>query len=149
MATNSYTEIDLSEYSLADEEKEMGAYVDILNIYNIYFKTLFGKNQEISLFDGIDNDNPVSTNRALENLFEAIEKHKNSSDEKYIKLFNPSEYRDTYLKENSTIPEDHPFYMVNIDKEEFVTHNLISAITHIAEYDWRNIHWSINQINEF
>ena len=142
--------INIDDYKLAEEEIEYAPYVDILNIFNIYFKMLYGKNNDSTLLDDIDQDDPTSTNRAMEKLYEEIFKYKSSKDDRYVKLYDPTLYKETYLVNNDEkLPEDYPFYMVDIDGNLSVTHNLVTALMHIASFDWKSVEWSINQINEF
>lgn len=143
-------EIDLNEYHIPDDKKPEAMYVDILNIFNIYFRFLFNKEPSSTIFEGIDHNDPTSTNRAMEKLYEEINNYKNTKDERFIDMFDPGLYRDTYLKDDDDkIPEDHPFYLVDIDGDQKVTHNLVTALKYIATTDWQNNNWAINQINEF
>lgn len=143
-------EFDINKYEIPEDEKEYNHYVEMLNIYNVYYKLLFKKGSNCTLFDEIDMDIASSTNRALEKLYEEIYKYKKAQDSKqdlYIRLFDPEEYKRNYLIDK--LPEDYPFYMININDIQKVTHNLVSALNYIASFDWQNINWSINQINEF
>lgn len=141
--------INIDDYELAEEEQEYGTFVDILNIFNVYFKTLYGKKYDSTLFDEIDMDDFRSTNRAMEKLYEEIYKYKSTNDERYTKLYDPSIYKFKYLIDNDKLPDDYPLYLIDINETNKVTHNLIPALTYIASFDWKNIEWSINQINEF
>jgi len=144
------TEIDLSEYHIPEENKTEAMYIDILNIFNIYFRFLFNKDPTTTLFEGIDHNDPTSTNRAMEKLYEEINNYKKTKDARFIDMFDPSFYRDTYIKNNDDkLPEDHPFYLVEIDGDQKVTHNLVTALIYISATDWQNNNWAINQINEF
>ena len=146
--TDNIDNIDINEYKLAEEEEEFGAYTDLLNIYNVYYKTLFNKLKESTMFDEIDSEDITSTNRCLEILYDEIVKYKNS-DKKYITLYDPEEYKKLYLESNNKLPEYYQFYLIEINNNQKVTHNLITALTYINSFDWKNLEWSINQINEF
>ncbi|AYV76177.1 MAG: hypothetical protein Terrestrivirus4_225 [Terrestrivirus sp.] len=37
-------EIDLSQYEVSEEDNQFGQYIDLLNIFNIYYKNYFQKN---------------------------------------------------------------------------------------------------------
>ena len=145
--TNTQPNLNIKDYSIPDDELDFMSHVDILNIYNIYYKTLYNKNNNATLFDEIDLNEITSTNRSLENLFEEIHKFK-ISDQRFTTLYDPTIYKNTFLK-NSSLPADYPFYIIKTEDEEKVTHNLITGINFIASKDWKNIKWSINQINEF
>lgn len=146
---NNDINIDINDYEIADEEKEYGFYVDILNIFNIYFKTLYKKSINSTLFDDIDTDDIRSTNRQLEYLYEEIVKYKTSNNERYTELFDLAVYKEKYLNDDNKLPEDYSFYLVDINGIQKVTHNLITALKYIATFDWKNDEWSINKINEF
>lgn len=142
-------DVDINDYELPEDEIPYTHYVDILNIYNVYFKTLFHKNHESNLFDSINNDDPTSTNRAMEKLYEEIDRDNKSADQKFTKFFKPDEYKSMYLHDGQKLTEGYPFYMINIGNDQYVTHSLITALVNIAKTDWHNLYWSINQINEF
>ena len=145
--------INLDDYEIPNDEKEYIRYVDILNIFNVYFKSLFKKKQNSTLFDEIDTEDLSSTNRAMEKLYEEINNYKEANKNKnnrYVELFDPLIYKQMYLVSSNKLPEDYPFYLIDINnKEQKVTHNLITALNYIANFNWKEIEWSINQINEF
>jgi len=153
--------IDINDYEIPTEELDYGRYVDILNIFTIYHKTLYNKNKSANLFDGINYQEPSATNREIEKLYEEIYRYKMAQRDlanaetidtknRFINLYNPIEYKNKYLqKETDKLPEDYPFYIVNSGEQEYVSHNLITILDYISSTDWRNIAWSINQINEF
>lgn len=121
--------------------------VDILNIFNVYYKTLFVQNPENSLFDGVEGD--TSTNRAMEKLYEEIYRYKTTSETRFKELFDPEQYRKKYLVNDPKLPEDYPFYLVQISGQQKVCHSLITVLFYISNFDWCNTEWSINQVNEF
>ena len=135
-----------------DSDDELDAdqyepYVDIFNIYNVYYKTLFKKTHNSTLFDDIDDD--TSTNRQLENFHDAIFKYKSAPSARYIELYDPAEYRIKYLQDNPVLPEHYPFYLCRIQSTEKVSHNLLTILIYIASFDWHNTEWSINQLADF
>ncbi|AYV81747.1 MAG: hypothetical protein Harvfovirus58_5 [Harvfovirus sp.] len=143
-------EIDLSEYHVPEDKKTEAMYVDILNIFNIYFRYLFNKEPTSTLFEGIDHNDPTATNRPLEKLYEEINNYKNTKDSRLIDIFDPILYRETYLSgDDDVLPEDHPFYLVDVDGDQKVTHNLITALKYISATNWQSNSWAINQVNEF
>ena len=72
-------EINVDDYELAEEESEFGIYVGLLNIFTCYFKQLFRRQQDETMFDHTDNSKD-STNRCMEFMYEQINKY-NSSEE--------------------------------------------------------------------
>lgn len=146
---NNINKIDLNDYEIPEDETKYTLYVDMLNIFNIYQKFLYKKADDSTILDDIDNNDPTSTNRPLEKLYDEIYKYKTAKDQRFTKLFDPVFYRETYLIQDSKLPEDYPFYLVEIDETQMVTHNLITALLHISSFEWQQMEWSINQINEF
>jgi hypothetical protein len=141
-------EINIDDYEIPEDEREYIPYVEILNVYNVYFKSLYNKKEDGTLLDDIDQNDPSSTNRAMEKLYDEIHKYKSAGSEMFTKLYDPTEYRKVHMG-SGKLPEDYPFYMVNIKGEQKVTHNLITALMYVASSSWQEEEWSINQVNEF
>ena len=141
--------INPDDFEIPEENRLGEMYFDILNIYNIYFRHLYHQSPDSGLCDGIDPTDPTATNRALEKLYEEIHKYKTATDKRYTDLFDPEAYRATYLSAGEHLPEDHPLYLIEVDGEQKVCHNLITGLCHIASTEWHQNEWSINQINEF
>lgn len=144
--------INLEDYELSSEDCEFGTYFDLINIFNVYYKTKYNKNHSANLFDGIDVQDDTSTNRALEIFFNEITNYKNAEKAKkydFITLYDETEYS----KMKESFPEDTSVYNVIVTDSESekihkkVTHNLITAMLFIAEFDWINCEWSIMQID--
>lgn len=142
---------DINNYVFAEEEEEFNHYTDLINIFTVYYKTLFKKKADVTLFDGIDMQDDTSTNRALEMFYDEIYKLKNTVFDRYKTLYDPDEYKKLYS--DTKIPDDYPLYSVciqdNTTNETKLTHNLIIAISYIAEFDWIKCKWSINQLNTY
>ena len=119
---------------------------DMLQVYGIYYKLLFQKNK-LDLFENIDLNDETSTNRPLELLFAEIENYK-KYDQFYVELHDPKIYREKYLKDGK-LPENYPCYLIDINGELKLTHNLISALTLVISTKWKTEPWSITQINNF
>jgi hypothetical protein len=144
--------IDLNDYTMSDEDAEYGSYLNLINIFTIYYKTLYNKNGSETLLDEIDVDDVSSTNRPLEMFYDELYKYKNATNDQYVNLFDKEEYKNLYLSEpDSHIPDDYPLYSITISDNNHeiiqITHNLITAIMFVAEYDWINCIWSIDQLN--
>jgi hypothetical protein len=144
-------EFNKEDYEIPKDEETTQPYVDLLNIYLVYYKTLFNKSQNYNLFSDINHQDDFSTNDIMEKLYEEIYKYKQAQNQskQFIDLYKPEEYKKLYLSEpNSKIPEDHPLYMVYDGKDQYLSHNLITVLVHLTGIDWHNIDWSINQIND-
>jgi len=139
-------EINLEDYELAEEEQELFQYLNLINIFNVYYKARYRAPETATLFEGIDFEDDTSTNRALEIFYEELNNYKKAEEkEEYdlINLFDEEEY--ALLTKNK---EDIPLYNVIINEnEKKVTHNLITAILFVSGFDWINCSWSIVQIN--
>lgn len=141
-------DIDINEYVLDPEEEQMQPYMDMLNIFTIYYRQLFAKKHNTTLLDEIDGTNPTSTNRQLELFYGGIHKYKNRKSDDDIELYTLSDYRKKYKK----IPDDIPaIYLVKINESKRITHNIISAVMFISKHDWMadTCEWSIQQINAY
>ena len=140
-------EINLEDYELAEEEQELFQYLNLINIFNVYYKARYRAPETATLFEGIDFEDDTSTNRALEIFYEELNNYKKAEEkEEYdlINLFDEEEY--ALLTTNNL--EDIPLYNVIINEnEKKVTHNLITAILYVSGFDWINCSWSIVQIN--
>jgi len=159
--------INIDDYECADEEKEMIQYTDLLNIFTIYYKDLFKKNEDATLLDEIDLDDISSTNRGLELFYQAVHSYKNAIDPRHIRLYSVKEYKEEFMMENQQITNDIPLYLVNIKEStnfcninenninsfmgtsHKITHNLVSALMYVSDFDWINCGWSIHQINMY
>lgn len=133
----------LENLEVADDPDNI--FIDLFNIFNVYYKTLYNRNPSDNLFAGIDTTAENSTNRPSELFYDAVHKYNTAPSQNFTDIFDP----ETYKEEFKEIPEDYPLYMIQVESEVFVTHSLLSALYHIATYDWVNISWSINQVSEF
>lgn len=130
-------EIDLNDYVLAEEETEFGTYVCLLNIYTCYFKQLFRRQQDETMFDHIEQDQKDSTNRCMEFLYEEINKFNNSKEEDKDVLYSPD---DTSIE----IEKCNEMFILYInDIPTYVCKYLLPIMKHLATLDWSNIRWSI------
>ena len=144
-------EFNKEDYEIPKDEEATQPYVDLLNIYLVYYKTLFNKSQNYNLFSDINKQDDFSTNDIMEKLYEEIYKYKQAQNQskQFIDLYKPEEYKKLYLSEpNSKMPEDHPLYMVYDGQDQYLSHNLITILVHLTGIDWCNVDWSINQIND-
>lgn len=146
-------EIDLNDYELSEEDKEFNHYFNLLNAFNVYYKNLYNKSSSAHLFDEIDFEDDMSTNRALEMFYAEIYSRKEAESlKKYdiINLFTEDEY--SLIKDR--MPNDIPLYNILIsdstassELEKRLTHNLITALLFVIEFNWMECEWSIVQIN--
>lgn len=113
--------------------------VDILNIFQIYYRNLYNKDTNESLFHGIDSENISSTNRSLELLAEFVHEYKINSevDEKMIVMYG----------EGEEFPNYDNLYSLLIDsKIKKTSPSIYTLFLHVASLDWQNIDWKIMKL---
>jgi len=75
-------------------------YVDMINNYLEFYKKNNNKNQDYTMFDGIDTTDPTSTNHSLEQFYEQMCKYKADevTNPKFIEIYT---YEEMYkIKDN-------------------------------------------------
>lgn len=111
-------------------------YVNLLNVYLTYYKTLFNKNKSESLLDDINHDKINSTNRGIEFLYGEMAKMKEDNDKDII--YKPGELK---------LEECEELYVLLIDnKQVYTCQLLLPLISYVSTLDWININWSIDPL---
>lgn len=147
---DNHTPKEIEKMNLSEEDIIMGDYLNVLNIYTVYFKTLYGKDEQYALLDEINRYDDTSTNLALEMFYEELKIYQKASDERYKKVFDIDEYKKMYLTDEKSLPDDYNTYIIQVEDEEKMSHSLIMALFHIAKFEnWYQIKWSINKVNTF
>lgn len=118
--------------------------VTTLNLYNIYYKILYQKQQNFHLFDQINYDDESCTNEAMELLYDQLVKLRNEDNNRFTDVFSIESYRKLYPYDQS----NYGTYIVKINNTKWITHNLISALHLVSQSDWSTGEWSINQVAE-
>jgi len=85
-----YDVINIENYEIDTEENQL-SLLNLLNIYTCYFKQVYEKNRDTTMFENINTDDINSTNQCLELLYEEINKFKNSQDENKNYLYDPND----------------------------------------------------------
>lgn len=133
-------DIDINDYTVADEEEEFGQYTDIMNVFLCHYKQLFCKNENCTMFDDIDYESDKSTNRGMEFVYDEIVKFNYSKEHDKNTLFNP----DT---DDINIEDCDELYLLYLDNEPvYVSKYIFVLVRYVAEMDWSNIMWSIIKI---
>ena len=117
-----------------DDEK-MNEYVDILNIFLIYFKNLFKKQPNLHMFSEIDYNKANSTNRHMELYYTEMLKYKEN--------INDEERTSIYSLEDIDINKCRELYVLNYDDKEYGCQFLFPLLSLLAQLNWRDINWSI------
>jgi len=129
--------INLEDYVLADEEIEFGKYVNLLNVFNCYYKKLFEKKESDNLFGDIDPSKLDSTNKSLEFLYEEVFKFNHSIEEDKDILYEPDD-------DQLDINKCKELYILCIDcAPVYVCKFLLPLLQHLGEQDWLEMEWNI------
>ncbi len=122
------------------EEDKEDKIVDIINAFQTYYKILFNKKENVNMFEELDTNNPLSTNRSMEFLFEHIykynenEKNKNGNN----KLYNETD--------DINLDDYDEFYTLIINGEiQKLSNSLFSIIEYLVttNKNWYEIKWKI------
>lgn len=121
-------------------------YVDCLNIHQTYFKHLYNKDGEESIFEDVDLKRDNDTTRSMEFFFDAIHTYK-------TKLKTEPEFCDIYdvsHMQNGKIDNFTSMYMLKLDnKYHKLSPSLFAIITYIAHYvKWKTANWQIISIKD-
>lgn len=134
------------EYNINNSYDKEDKMVDIMNIFQTYYKILFKKENNVNMFDGINFDDETSTNRSLELFYEHIFKYKdyeNKNKIEFIELYDEDD--DDVVKLNSD-----ELYALLIDNNIIkLSPSLFSIMSYLANnYNWRNKIWKIINLKE-
>jgi hypothetical protein len=130
---------DLDNYQIAEEEVEMSTYINMMNIFMVYFREMFKKNPNLNMFEGVDYNKSDSTNRQMELFYEHLWKYKQDSDN--------DDKVSIYSLKNININDCKELYSMRVTKklvtEEVCCQYLIPLLSLLSKQNWRNIDWSI------
>lgn len=128
-------EINLDDYELAPEEKELDKYVNLINIYICHHRRVYNLDDP-NVFKNIDHDDSTSTNRYLEHFYHEIEKFNGLDDKNKNTLFSPDDKVD--------IKDHEELHVLSIsNKPHYIANNLIILLDYLSSQDWENISWII------
>lgn len=145
------TVIDLSSYDdnglLVDDDlkiedcvkdnEEDSIFVNMSNIYLVYFKKLFNKKESYKLFEDIKDEDDENTNRCMELLYEDMLKFNSSDVQDKDLLYYPDD-------EDLNIDLCEELYTLQIDnKPVFSCKFLLPLVRYLAEKEWTSINWLI------
>ncbi len=119
----------------SDDEEVSDMMRDIINIYMVYYKNLFQKEVDLTMFDGIDYSKSNSTSRPMELFYDHVCRYK----EKEHDELNASIYVD---KEDTK--EWPSLYILTLEGEEDkFCQLLVPLLSYLATKDWANSKWAI------
>ncbi len=127
-----------SNYDIEDME----IFVDILNVFQTYYKNLYRKHEDETLFDGINYDDLTSTNRSMELLYDYIYEYR-SNKMKDTKLTNL--YDETELNMN----DYEELYGLIIDGTiKKISPSFLALLIYLVQLEWNDIDWKISKLKD-
>lgn len=99
---------------------------DLINHFMNYFKGKLNKPKHMSFFDGIDTNDPISTNMIMEELFNEMMKYK-EADEEFTKVI-----KYTNLTKNMT-EHDELYCIIQNDEPILVSHSLFAILLEFTD----------------
>ena len=130
-------EININDYIVAEEDIEYGTYVSLLNIFTCYFKQLFRRKQDETIFDHVDYDRKNSTNKCMEFLYDEINKFNDSKEEDKATLYSP----DDPSVDINNCNELYSLYIKNEPK--YVCKYLLPIVQYLTTIEWHTVTWAI------
>ena len=132
--SNSDSDLDNITDETLIREDENG--IVFLNIFLIYYRQLFNK-KDTNIFNEVNYDNTLSTNRYMEYMYEHICKYnENINNEDKIKVYS--------LATDVNINECEELYQLIINnKESLYCRYIVPLIYELSDMDWLNIKWDI------
>ena len=117
------------------EENKM---VNIINAFQIYFKRLFKRNDNENMFNDMNLNDPLSTNRSMEFLYDHIFKYQEIKKKNNQILFNENDKSDLNLYTE--------FYALFINNEIIKLSESVYALIEILvleKENWFELKWEI------
>ena len=117
------------------EENKM---VNIINAFQIYFKRLFKRNDNENMFNDMNLNDPLSTNRSMEFLYDHIFKYQEIKKKNNQILFNENDKFDLNLYTE--------FYALLINNEIIKLSESVYALIEILvleKENWFELKWEI------
>ena len=120
-----------------DQFDKEANYVAMLNIFQIYYKTLFRRPKNEHMFTDITEEN--CTNRCLELLYEHMHKYKKYFDTNKSIIYKKNEFP-------KNVDDCDELFLLKVNNKEIVCELLIPLVQYLMEFKWEKINWSINQL---
>ncbi len=132
---SSDSSLDINDYVLAEEESVFLQYVSLLNIFTCYFKQLFRRQQDETMFDHIENHK--DTNRCMEFMYEEINKYRIADDPDKDTLFNTND-------ESISIESCKELYILYLDDcPTYCSKYILPLMRFLATLEWNTVNWSV------
>jgi hypothetical protein len=127
---------NLNNMNNIDDINIMDGYVEIINIFNIYYKSLYNTELKEHLFNNINIEDDTDTNRQMELLYEFMDEYKVNENKN-------KELIELYDLDNFNIKCDKLYGLI-IDSEIIkVSPSIFSLFIYLQQEEWININWKI------
>ena len=127
---------DVKEDNYSYEDK----LVNIINAFQIHYKRLFKKKDNEHMFNDIDSNNPLATNRSMEFLYEHLYKYKEN-------IKNSTDGNNLYNEDdNFDLEKYEEFYALIINGDiKKMSASLFSLIEYFVglKEEWWDLKWEI------
>ena len=134
--------VDINDYEKANDDEDYIIFVDLLNVYNCYYKQLHQKKQESTLFEDVNMESDDSTNKCLEFLYEEMFKYKKSLVADKDFLYDPSD-------SEVDINKWEEMYALYIEEEhKYVCKYILPLLHYVASLDWTLLNWNIRPLKK-
>jgi len=123
------------------ENSEMEKYVNMINVFIMYYQQLYKKKE--SMFENVDMKNDISTNRQMELLYEYVKEYNDNQ------KMNP-ELADIYDIDDINQDEYEILYLLLInDTITKISPCMLSLLYYISDMEnWQTINWKITTITK-
>ena len=122
---------DIDDY----EPVQFNTFEKLLNVYLTYYKRLHSSKENMNLFDGINLQDNISTNKPTEELFNLMQKFKNADEIDKDVLHG--------IDSNLQIDQCQELYMLYINNQpKYLSKYLYVILNYITELN-DDIHWMI------
>jgi len=147
--TDEFQNLNINDYILAEEENEFGNMTNIINIFACYFKQIFEKKQDATIFDGLDYEKMdtttnkcLSTNKCLEFMYEEIFKFNKSTENDKDTLYGPD-------NDSIDINNCDELYTLYIEEEpKYICKYVLPILQHLSTLKWTEFDWTILKIKD-
>jgi DUF4097 and DUF4098 domain-containing protein YvlB len=121
-----------------EDFKEENKMVNIINAFQTYFKRLFKREDNENMFSDMNTNDPLSTNRSMEFLYDHVFKY-----QEIIKKKNTLLYEENDKFDLDTYPE---FYALLINNEIIKLSESVYALIEfmvLQKENWFELKWEI------
>lgn len=114
--------------------------VSIINIFQLYYKKLYKKSDDETIFDDINYDDDTSTNRSMELLYEYMYEYRinKQKDNKLVDI-----YDENIINAHCY---EQLYGLIIDDKIQKISPSFLPLLMYLVELKWTEIDWKISKI---